>query len=967
MPATPAPEISASPLMCPPVLYVPRPGEILSEGVDTFAHMVSMRFSLLGTVEVSADGHVLGGAPRHRAMLAYLLLNAGSTVSTDRLIEAMWGPTPPETAKAQVQASVMAIRRMLRAAQAENVVQTRPAGYAVVTEPGQVDVHEFRRLAAGDREEIRQALGLWRGQALADVQADFVPATRALLEEQRLTALERLAELELEAGRYAVLLDELAAEVAGHPLRERLRGQYVLALHRSGRQAEALAAARDYRTTLAAQQGLDPSREFAAVEEAVLRDDRPAVVNFLPYDVPDFAGRDAELERLAQLPDGVSVVAIDGMAGIGKTTLAVHAGHLLAERFPDGALFVDLQAHTAGRDPVDPGDALEILLRQLGVPAERVPPGTSERAALWRAELSGLRALVVIDNAADAQHVRPLLPGGSGSMAVITSRRRLTDLDGAHAISVDVLSERDAVELFTGVVGPRARAEPAAVAEVLSLCGFLPLAVRIAAARLRHRPRWTVDYLAVRLRDQGRRLAELATAERGVAAAFGLSYEQLSADHRRMFRLLGLHPGQDIDAYAAAALAGLTVTRAESLLEDLLDTHMLLQQEPGRYTFHDLLRDHARSAAVLEEQDASAKAALTRLFAFYTHLTGMAADLRYADRVLPAPHEPAPGLETPPLSDRADAAAWLDTELPALLAVGAHAAEHGWHTQAFFLSTTLFPFLEERGRRGAALTLHLQTLSAVRQAADLWSEGRTLADLARTHHALGNVAQAVQYAHEAISTCRAAGDPEGEAVGHHFLGHSLERRGDVHGAHDHYRQALELFQKADNRVGTGVLLIDMGETYRQLGKPDLARDYLTQAQRINHEIGSQASLWNAQLALGNLHTDQSEHDAARRAFERAYAISRDLGPHLQAETLNALGAAARAMGDHHQALIDHDAALALATEIDDPHEAAHGHLGLAKARHALGHTALTRTHAQEAVRLLEELDNPAADTARALL
>ncbi|MEU7740385.1 BTAD domain-containing putative transcriptional regulator [Nonomuraea sp. NPDC049158] len=929
--------------------------------------MTSMRFSLLGPVEVSTEGQPLGGAPRHRAMLAYLLLNAGSTVSTDRLIEAMWGPTPPETAKAQVQASVMAIRRMLRAAQAESIVRTRPAGYAAVPEPGQVDVHEFRRLAAGDSEEIRQALGLWRGQALADVQADYVPATRALLEEQRLTAVERLAELELQAGRHAVLLDELAAEVAGHPLRERLRGQYVLALHRSGRQAEALATARDYRTTLAEQQGLDPSREFAAVEETVLRDERHAVVSFLPYDVPDFAGREAELERLTRLPDGVSVVAIDGMAGIGKTTLAVHAAHLLAERFPDGGLFVDLQAHTAGRDPVDAGEALEILLRQLGLPAERIPAGTSERAALWRGELSGLRALVVIDNAADTQHVQPLLPGGSGSMAVITSRRRLIDLDGAHAMSVDVLSERDAVELFTGVVGPRARQEPVAVAEVLRLCGFLPLAVRIAAARLRHRPRWTVDYLAVRLRDQSRRLAELATAERGVPAAFALSYEHLSPDHRRMFRLLGLHPGQDIDAYAAAALADLTVTRAESLLEDLLDAHMLLQQEPGRYTFHDLLRDHARSAADLEEPDNSGKAALTRLFAFYTHVTGMAADLKYPDRTLPVPHEPPPRPQIPPLTGRADATAWLDAELPVLLAVGAHAAEHGRHPHAFFLSTTLFPFLEERGRRGAALTLHLQTLAAVRRAEDRRSEGRTLADLARTHHAMGNVVQAVQYAQEAISVCRAAGDPEGEAVGHHYLGHSLECQGNLHGAQDHYQQALDLFQAADKYVGTGVLLTDVGRIYGQLGKPDLARDYLEQAQRINHQIGSPSGLWNTLLSLGDLHSDQGEHDAARHALERAYAISRDLGPHLQAETLNAMGAAAHAMGDHNQALIDHDAALALAKEIDDPHEAAHGHLGLAKARHALGHTALARTHAQAALLLLEELGNPAADAARALL
>ncbi|MFJ9173203.1 BTAD domain-containing putative transcriptional regulator [Streptomyces sp. NPDC102360] len=942
--------------------------------------MTAIRFTLLGPVEVSADGRPLGGAPRHRALLAYLLLNAGSTVSVDRLIEAMWGPTPPETAKAQVQASVMAIRRLLRTAHSQgaspDVLQTRPGGYAAVTEPDQVDVHEFRRHAGGGRDGIRRALALWRGRPLADVQAEFVPAVRALLEEQRLTAVERLAELELEAGRHAALLDDLAVEVAGHPLRERLRGWYVLALHRSGRQAEALASARDYRTLLKEQQGLDPGREFEAVEEAVLRDDRRTAPRFLPYDVPDFTGRRADLEKLTargSVPDGSGVVTIDGMAGIGKTTLAVHAAHLLADRFPDGALFVDLQAHTVGRTRLESAEALDALLRQLGVPAERIPPGAFERTALWRAELSGLRVLVILDNAADAQHVRPLLPGGTGNLVLITSRRRLTDLDGARAVSVDVPSEQEAAELFGGIVGPRAGEEPDAVAEVLRLCGHLPLAVRIAAARLSHRPRWTVRHLAERLRDEGRRLPELATAERGVAAAFALSCEQMGPRHRRTFSLLGLHPGQDFDAYAAAPLCGLTVAQAEPLLEDLLDVHMLIQQEPGRYTFHDLLRDHARSMVAREEDEESSEAALDRLYSHYARATGAACALEDLDRVLPIPplpdpeHEPVPAPQLPPLPDRAAAAAWLDVELPVLLAVGSHAAERGRHSHAYFLSAALHPALEIRSCLPAGLRLLLLTLAAAQRAGDLRRTGRTLAYLAAVHHSLGDVVWTAKCAHEAITTGRAAGDPEAQAAAHHMLGHAMERDGDHPGALRHFQKSHVLFESAGNRAGSGMLLADLGDGYRRTGRFDLAHDHLERAKLINEEVRSRGGLWTTEMILGRVHSDEGDHDAARRALERACAISHELGPHTVAETLNALGTAARAAGDHGRALTDHGAALALAAKAQDLYETARAHLGLARSHRSLGRPAPSRTHAEEALHLLEGLGNPSAEEARALL
>ncbi|MGW4958935.1 BTAD domain-containing putative transcriptional regulator [Nonomuraea sp. NPDC004186] len=532
-----------------------------------------LRFTLLGPVQMIVDGAPLAGiAPRHRAVLAYLLLNAGRVISIERLIDAMWGYDQPDTARSQIHASITAIRKVLRGAGAVNLLETRAGGYVAQPESGQVDAQEFTELAAAG--ELRKALELWGGEALEDVHAHYVTGVRELWNDRRLSAYERLVEGELAAGRHGELLDELAAQVTANPLREKLNGHLVLALHRAGRQADALAAARSYRTALADEQGLDPGHAFIELERAVLADDpalrlagaAPVVAGpprrstFLPYDIPDFSGRTTELDRLiGEVGErhGPAVVTIDGMAGIGKTTLAVHVAHRLAARYPDGRLFIDLQAHTAGREPLDAAAALEALLRQLGVPADRIPVTLVERSALWRAELADRRALAVLDNVLDAEHVRPLLPGHSDTLVMVTSRRRLVDLDGAHALSVDVLGEQDAAELFERIVGERAGHEPEAVREVLQLCGHLPLAIRISAARLQHRPRWTVSYLAGRLRDH-RRLLD------GVSAAFTLSYEQLDEAEQRMFRLLGLAPGRDIDACGAAALGASRRTRRRS-------------------------------------------------------------------------------------------------------------------------------------------------------------------------------------------------------------------------------------------------------------------------------------------------------------------------------------------------------------------------------------------------------------------
>jgi DNA-binding SARP family transcriptional activator/Tfp pilus assembly protein PilF len=986
---------------------------------------MDVRFTILGPVEVSAPGQrVPPAAPRHRAVLAYLLLHAGTVVSADRLIGAIWGQTPPDTARAQIHATVTVIRRVLRAAGAGQALGNRAGGYVLLLEPGQLDLDEFTsqinsaqaRAAAGDQQaaadQVRAALALWRGQPLEDVNADYVADARARLDGRRLTAVERLADLELSLGRHEDIVEELAAEVAAHPLRERLSSQLMLALHRAGRQADALAVARAFRAALAEQQGLDPSRAFDAVEQSILRDDprldhrpvpearpvavgqepasdagpgsggpgdaashhSPRRVNFLPYDTPDFSGRATELDQLAGSRPGpggvVTISAIDGMAGIGKTALAIHAGHRLADRFPDGQLFVDLQAHTAGRAPLDSGAALEILLRQLGVGAERIPASLADRSALWRSELSDRQVLAVLDNAASTDQVRPLLPGASASLMLITSRRRLMDLDGAHPLSVDLLPATDAVDLFTQIVGDRADAEPMAVLDVLQLCGFLPLAVRIAAARLRHRPQWTVGYLAGRLRDERRRLTELSTSERGVAAAFTLSYQQLDPGQQRMFRLLGLHPGRDIDAHAAAALAGVSLERAEILVEDLLDAHVLLQHEPGRYTFHDLLREYARATAAAEEPPSAHHDALTRLLDHYLHTASIAIDLLYPARSKHLrPRILEPENATVGFESEAEATAWLDAERANLIAAGTCAADRDWPAHTSHLAATLHPYLYDHAHHAEALTLHTRALDVSRSLGDKAAEARTLIDLGWVDIRHGRYEQAAERASRACDLCRETGDRYGEARAQNMLGIACERQGRQEQAHQHLQQALALYREIGERVGETHALGNLGIVYERQGRYEQAHQHLQQALVLYSELGDRGlEQAIARSNLGLVDRRLGLYTEARAHHRHALSVFRALGNRSeQARALNGLGEAASAMGDLAQATADHDLALALARQVGNRHEQARAHDGLARAHHDLSHASLAREHAGQAHDLYTSLGVPEADEARAFL
>jgi DNA-binding SARP family transcriptional activator/tetratricopeptide (TPR) repeat protein len=918
-----------------------------------------LRFTLLGPVQVIADGTPLTGiAPRHRAVLGYLLLNAGRVISMERLIDAMWGHDRPDTARSQIHASITAIRRVLRGAGAVHLLQTRTGGYVAAPEPGRLDTQRFTELVAAG--EPREALSLWTGEALADIHAHYVEGARMLWHDRRLSAYERLAEAELAAGRHDELLDELTELVAANPLREKLNGHLVLALHRSGRQADALAAARAYRTALADEQGLDPGHAFVELERAVLADDpkllparsgppevtpRPARRStFLPYDIPDFSGRATELERL--LRGQGPVVTIDGMAGVGKTALAVHVAHRLAGRYPDGQLFIDLRAHTADRQRIDSSAALEALLRQLGVPADRIPVTPVERSALWRAELADRRLLVVLDNAFDAEHVRPLLPGVSDSLILITSRRRLIELAGAHALSVDVLPEDDAVRLFERIVGERAAHEPEAVREVLELCGFLPLAIRISAARLQHRPRWTVAYLADRLRAQ-RRLLD------GVSAAFAVSYEQLRSAEQRMFRLLGLAPGGDIDVHGAAALAGTSDDEAEDLLEGLLDAHMLLQHEPGRYTFHDLLREHARTLTSADDEDA-----LMRLLVHYLHRSHAAMDQLFPHSVRQRAGIPEPVAPIAPIRDAEEAIGWLDAERSNIIVT----AVHGPEVCLGFLALAMRPYLERQAHHDDAVRLHGLSLRRSRMLGDRTVEARALSDLGWTYWRLGEYDKAEDHAHQALEL---SDEPDDQARALLTLGNvALRHRHDAQ-AEQYLDRALDLTRIGADTWGEAQVLGILAVALNRNDRPADARRHLDVALALHRKAGNPAGEALVLDHLGVVLRHQGELEQARARHEQAAALYRTLGN--AADEAAARNGLAEAADDPAQAIEEHTAALALADATRNRPERARAHDGLARAHLELRHREQARAHGELALGLYEELGVPEADEIRSLL
>ncbi len=600
---------------------------------------MSLTIDVLGPFAVSVRGRpVAVTASRLRALLAVLAMSAGEAVSVHRLAELVWGEQPPADIRGTVQLYMMRLRRLVGA----DAIRTVPAGYRLQVDPVCVDAVRFQRAlemaataadAVTERACLGQALALWRGAPFVGVQSAWLEQVESpRLQERYLAAVERRVELDLAAGRNNEVVAELRELTARHPLRERLWEQLMTALYRSGLQADALAAYQRLYRTLADELGVEPNHGIRELHRRILNADgtraaphhhpvRPAArgrppagepkqgalsttvlrepISQLPRDIADFTGRTGEarklIDALTAARTATVVYGIDGMAGAGKSTLAVHVAHQVFNAYPDALLFVDLHGHTADRGPRTAAETLDHLLRVMGLPADQVPEGIDERVTRWRTLTMNRRILIVLDDAISAEQVRPVIPGGAGCSVVVTSRRRLTDLDPTYVLSLDPMPPTDAATLFRRTSGTTAAG--AGVQEVLDLCAGLPLAIRIAGTRLRHRPAWSAAELADRLRDQHSRLAELSLGDKGVTAAFTLSYQHLTETQQRVFRALGVHPGGQIDPRSVAAACDLPLAAAHTALEDLVDAHLLAQPSAGRYQLHDLLRVFASDQA----------------------------------------------------------------------------------------------------------------------------------------------------------------------------------------------------------------------------------------------------------------------------------------------------------------------------------------------------------------------------------
>ncbi|MEU3460671.1 BTAD domain-containing putative transcriptional regulator [Streptomyces sp. NPDC006733] len=821
-----------------------------------------------------------------------------------------------------------------------------------------------------------EALGLFAGPPLGGVPGPFAGTQRSWLTEQRQAVAGDRVDVLLAQRRHDEAIEAARRLADEEPLRERTWAQLMLALYRDGRQVDALRSFDRARAALAEALGLDPGPQLGALRQRIVRSDptllddagaaagsgagavqgaaavgwregslsgpgrqqawpaaeraasrpvpqQPAAgagapwMN-LPRGADHFTGRAVETGRIAAAAARSGVCAIDGMAGVGKTALAVHAARRLQHGYPDVRLYLDLHGHTPGRPPLTAAAALEKLLLAVGVPGERVPAEPDDRAALWRSRLAGLRALLVLDNAVNAQQVRPLLPGSDTSLVLLTSRRRLSGLDAGEVLSLGMLPHPDAVALLGAVAGvDRVAAEPGAADEVVRACGGLPLAVQIAAARLRHRPGWTLSHVRDRLADEDRRLDELAAEDRSVAAAFALSYRSLEPAQRRMFRLLGLFPGTEIGLHAAAALSDTSPAVTDRLLENLVDCQLLDGPRPGRYRLHDLLKVYAARECRRTEEITDRRAAMGRVLDLYLAAVDDAEERLRPQRLDRADSGlPSTGLE---FRDRAAALAWLDTERGNFAPVIRAAAQTGRHRHAWQLARFLWGFFETRGHWAEWITCLELALPSARVLGDRLAEARLLVGLGVAEHDLRHYPAAVGHYVAALALMREVGFRNGEAGVLSNLGNTSRRMGRQAEAIGYQQAALAICRASGDQPGEATALTNLGELYCDAGLVTWSMPALERALtmfRTWDERRPEGSVLDA-LARSHLAADDTEQALAlgRQALE-CRRISGDRSG--EAQTLDLLGQIHQARAEGEPAVRHWQQALGVAEELGSP-------------------------------------------------
>jgi len=906
-----------------------------------------MRFRVLGPIEIESDDgqiHTLGRR-QERCLLAILLLEAGRVVPVDRLCQLLWDDNPPEQARRAIHAHVARIRATLTRVGAPNAnaeLLSERDGYLFRVDPDTIDAHRFHTLLShatattdlGERDRmLGEALALWRGPALHKAAASDRQRQRlcASLEEQRLQAVEESIGTGLQLGRHRELLPELARLGADHPVRERLVELHMLALYRSGRTAEALDVYQRARDRLADELGLDPGPELQRLHQAMLRGEPlPAVSPSpsppasgqvtpaqLPLNVYGFAGRGQPLHQLDALLHEAAgaggtttavISAIAGTAGVGKTALAVHWAHRVTDRFPDGQLYVNLRGFDPGAPAMSPAEAVRGFLDAFQVPAQRIPASPQAQVGLYRSLLAGKRVLVLLDNAATPDQVRPLLPGAPGCLALVTSRNQLTGLvaaEGARPLTLDLLTDAEARDLLTRRLGrDRVGAEPAAVDDLIGACARLPLALAIVAARAAQDPALPLAELAKQLHQAGGGLGAFGgeDSRTDVSAVFSWSYQTLPADTARLFGLLGLHPGPDITAAAAASLAGISAPAAQTLLDQLIDAHLVSQHTAGRYTFHDLLRAFAAERAEAEEPEAERRSATHRLLDHYLHTAD------HADELLDPTHKPVglvppqPGVTAEVLADRVDAMAWLTAERRVLLGAVSRATTTGFDTHAWQLAQLLATFFDRQGHWQDWMASQHEALVATQRLGDRSAQARIYMEIGRAHVRFGQYDEAYHHFQQALDLLTELGDEAGQAPIHVRFAWVLEHQRRLPEALHHAHEACRLYRIAGYLPGLAGALNEVGWLHILLGDHEQTLTYCQQALALYREIDDDQGHGDTLDSIGLAHHNLGHHEEAVSCFRQAIELFQRIGNRYhEADTLARLGETYHAMGDRDSA------------------------------------------------------------------
>ncbi len=975
-----------------------------------------MEIRLLGSVEIGAgDRWWDAGPPMRRAVLAALAVDAGQPVRIETLVYRAWGDQPPDRAARTLHSYVTGIRRLLeRACPAPAEPPARllrkPGGYLLEIDPDRVDLHHGRRLveaarAAPDDERrlvlLRKALELWRGEPLTGVSGDWAEQTRHALHQQRLDVVVLWAKTELLLGNAAALIVPLTELAGRYPLAEPLAAELMRALHAAGHGAQALDHYAGIRQRLAGELGADPSAELQQVHLAILRDKprpfaQPAVPAQLPLDVHGFIGREKELAQLDSLLDaaGMVITVLSGIAGVGKTALAVHWAHRVRSRFPEGQLYLNLQGYAASA-ALRPVDALTSLLVALGQLPHRIPADTQQAAAMYRSLLADRPMLIVLDNAADADQVRPLLPGSPGSVVLVTSRSQLAGLvagQGARPIRLGVLDHAEATGMLHRIVGEtRARTEPEAIDELAALCGHLPIALRVAAANLAVRPEYTATEYAKRLRT-GSRLDALTVVGDDHAAprvAFDVSYSALTSPSRRLFRLLGLVPGPEVTVAAAAAVGGIDVAQASDLVRLLVSVHLLDETAADRYAFHDLIRLYAHERAHDTEPAGERTAAIERLCEFYLYGLDAAAGRLYAHLIrLPVP----PRQPAVTFACDADALVWLESERANLVALVSHVAAAGPAEWAWRLGDAARGFFYLRmyasdwatvaaaaqaaatrdGRPQALASAELGPATLAwrqghyREALDRftralgfaeaagWQQGRmaALGSIANVLRQEGRLDEAAEFYRQLIDFGRLLGHSAAIAVGLGNLGLVQEQRGLLPEAVANYREALDLMRDTGSPSGEATLIANLGEALHHLGREDEAIEHLETALRMHQRIGHTAAVGDTMRCIAAVYADTGRLPQALALAEQALVHAREARHGLyEAHALNVLGRIHCCLGDYQQALDRYGEALA---QSEHSHPRITALLGMADAYRLLGRRDDAQSHVDQTLALARQ-------------